>query len=75
MNEITVLQQRLTEAEDAYRLLMTGQQEVTVSIGGYGTVTYTTTNMSQLERHIANLKAIIARQSGRGGRRAMFVEF
>ena len=73
--DLTTLRARLVEAEQAYHVLMTGQQEVTVSIGSYGSVTYTTTNMAQLERYISNLRVIIAKQSGHGGRTALFAEF
>ncbi len=75
MTDVTTLQTRLKEAEEAYHLLMTGSQEVSVHIDGYGAVTYTSANMTQLERYITNLKTVIARQSGRGGRKAIFVEF
>ncbi len=73
--DLTTLQTRLQEAENAYHLLMTGQQEVSVHIDGYGAVTYTSANMTQLERYITNLKMMLSQQSGRGGRKAIFVEF
>ncbi len=75
VTDVTILQTRLKEAEDAYHLLMTGSQEVSVHIDGYGSVTYTSANMTQLERYITNLKMMLSQQSGRGGRKAIFVEF
>ena len=73
--DLTTLQTRLVDAEDAYHSLMTGSQEASVHIDGYGSISYTTANITQLEYYISNLKTIIARQSGRGGRKALFVEF
>ncbi len=75
VTDLTSLQTRLTEAEDAYHLLMTGSGEASVHIDGYGSISYTTANITQLERYISNLKTVIARQSGNGGRKALFVGF
>ncbi len=74
--DLATLQTRLKEAEEAYHLLMTGSQEASVHIDGYGSITYTTASLTQLECYISHLKTIIARQTGRGGgRKALFVGF
>ncbi len=73
--ELPALRARLYDAQDAYHALMTGQQEVSVNISGYGSITYTTTNINQLERYMANLTTLIARHSGYGGRKALIAEF
>ncbi len=75
MTDLSTLRARLHDAQEAYHALMTGQQEVSVNISGYGSITYTTTNINQLTRYIDNLNLLIARQSGHGGRKALIAEF
>lgn len=75
MTELTVLKQRLSEAEEALHQLLTGQKEVSVNVGGFGSITYSTANQSELVRYIAQLKLDIRRQERGIGRRALFVEF
>jgi flagellar biosynthesis chaperone FliJ len=75
MTDITVLQQRLSDAETALHQLLTGQKEVSVNVGGFGSVTYTTANQAALTRYIAQLKLEIHRQERGVGRRPLFVEF
>jgi hypothetical protein len=75
MTDVAILQSRLTEAEDAYHLLMTGAKEVSVNIGGYGAVTYQSSDAAKLEKYIAQLKFDIQRKQGTVGRKPIYVEF
>jgi len=75
MTELTVLKQRLSEAEEALHQLLTGQKEASVNVGGFGSITYSAANQSELVRYIAQLKLDIRRQERGIGRRALFVEF
>ena len=75
MTELTVLKQRLSEAEEALHQLLTGQNEASVNVGGFGSITYSAANQSELVRYIAQLKLDIRRQERGIGRRALFVEF
>jgi hypothetical protein len=58
------LQSRLVQAKEARHRLLTGSQEVTVSLHGYGSTTYSATNVEALERYIHELEAEIAKKSG-----------
>jgi hypothetical protein len=58
------LQSRLVQAKEARHRLLTGSQEVTVSLHGYGSTTYSTANVEALERYIHELEAEIAKKSG-----------
>ena len=69
---LTVLRQRLQEAEAALHRLMMGELEVTVSVTGYGATNYNSVNRPQLEAYISKLKAQIAKQSGRSQRGPIF---
>lgn len=75
MTDVAILQSRLTEAEDAYHLLMTGAKEVSVNIGGYGAVTYQSSDAAKLEKYIAHLKFDIQRKQGGVRRKPIYVEF
>jgi len=75
MTELTVLKQRLSEAEEALHQLLTGQKEASVNVGGFGSITYSAANQSELVRYIAQLKLDIRRQERGISRRALFVEF
>lgn len=70
MTDIFTLQTQLTEAEQARHRLLTGTQEVTVSLQGLGTATYSQANIEALERYIADLRGQIARLNG-GPRRGI----
>lgn len=58
------LQTQLTQAQEARHRLLTGTQEVSISLGDYGSTTYNTTNISALEKYILELKQDIARING-----------
>jgi hypothetical protein len=59
MIDLSILEARLQEAETAYHQLMTGSKAVTVSIGGYGSTTYTSAEASKLNAYIHSLHAQI----------------
>ncbi|WP_039758471.1 gpW family head-tail joining protein [Bartonella queenslandensis] len=75
MTDLVTLKSRLSEAETAYHLLMTGSKEVSVNIGGYGAVTYQNVDAPKLEKYIVQLKIEIKRKQGGFGRKALYVEF
>ena len=50
MATITELQQRIDEAELALHKLMTGEREVTISVGGFGATTYAEADSVKLEK-------------------------
>jgi hypothetical protein len=58
------LQSRLVQAKEARHRLLTGSQEVTVSLHGYGSTTYSAANVAALERYIHELESEIAKKSG-----------
>ncbi len=66
MTDFAILQSRLGEAESTYHLLMTGNNEVSVNIDGYGAITYQNADAPKLE---------IRRKQGGSGRKAIYVEF
>ena len=72
---LSVLRQRLQEAEAALHRLMLGELEVTVSVTGYGATNYNSVNRHQLEAYISKLKAQIAKHTGRPSRRPIFFRF
>ncbi len=61
---ILELQSRLVQAKEARHRLLTGSQEVTVSLHGYGSTTYSAANVEALERYIHELEQEIAKKSG-----------
>ena len=73
--EIVTLKARLEEAETARHRLMTGVLEVTVSIGAYGSATYTQVDYDKLEKYIAALKFDIAKLDGRARRGPLLMRF
>lgn len=75
MNNLTILRQRLIDAESALHRLMVGELEVTVSVGGYGATTYAQTDMNKLTAYIAKLKSEIAAKEGRARRGPLFMKF
>lgn len=75
MADLSTLQQRLTEAEQAYHRLLTGSQ--TESIGsGDRRVQYTQANADRLASYISSLKSQIGTLGGSAGlrRRAVVVD-
>ncbi len=69
MDTLGTLYQRLNEAETALHRLMTGELEVTVSVGGYGATTYAQVDSAKLSDYVTRLKcqiAVLERRSRRG---------
>jgi len=75
MTDLVTLRQRLLEAEGALHRLMTGELEVTVSVGGYGATTYAQTDIDKLNAYISRLKSEIAAKEGRPRRGPLFMKF
>ena len=61
---ILELETRLVQAKEARHRLLTGTQEVSVSLHGYGSTTYTAGNAEALEKYIHDLQMEIAKRSG-----------
>ncbi len=61
---ILELETQLVQAKEARHRLLTGTQEVSVSLHGYGTTTYTATNINALEKYIHELQMEVSRRSG-----------
>lgn len=65
MNDsILELETRLVQAKEARHRLLTGTQEVSVSLHGYGSTTYTAGNVEALEKYIHDLQMEIAKRNG-----------
>ncbi len=64
MADLILLKQRLFEAEAALHRLMTGELEVTVSVGGFGATTYNQASADKLSTYVAKLKNDIAKREG-----------
>ena len=62
------LEARLLQAKEARHKLLTGTQEITVSLHGYGATTYSQANIAGLERYINELKQDIAKKIGKSRR-------
>lgn len=75
MTNKETLKIRLSEAEEAYHKLMIGAQEVSVNVGGFGSVTYSQANISSLEKYISSLKSQIGQLEGKVSRRILKVSF
>lgn len=75
MPDITTLRTRLSKAEKALHRLITGELEVTVSVGGYGATTYVQTDINKLNAYITKLKSEIASREGRRTRGPLFMKF
>jgi hypothetical protein len=58
------LETRLVQAKEARHRLLTGTLEVTVSLHGYGSTTYTSANLDALERYIHELQTEISKRNG-----------
>lgn len=58
------LEARLLQAKEARHKLLTGTQEITVSLHGYGSTTYSAANVEALELYIHELEQEIAKKSG-----------
>ncbi|MFN7402416.1 MAG: gpW family head-tail joining protein [Alphaproteobacteria bacterium] len=75
MTDLTTLQNRLAEAEEAQHQLMLGAKEVSVAMGNYGSTTYAQANAEKLEQDLEKLKSQIARLSGTARRGVIKVVF
>ena len=64
MTNKETLKIRLSEAEEAYHKLMISAQEVSVNVGGFGSVTYNQANRKELEIYISSLKEQISSAAG-----------
>lgn len=64
MTDLLDLQTKLTQAQEARHRLLTGTLEVSVSLHGYGSTTYTQSNITGLENYIQDLKRDIAKLNG-----------
>ncbi len=58
------LETRLVQVKEARHRLLTGTQEVSVSLHGYGSTTYTAGNVEALEKYIHELQVEISRRNG-----------
>ena len=72
--DVIVLKQRLAEAEAAKHRLATGSQRERINRAGTE-ITYTRTNMADLDTYIRGLREDIARSEGRPARRILNIEF
>jgi len=75
MTDLALLKQRLFEAEAAWHRLMTGELEVTVSVGGFEATTYHQADVDKLSTYIAGLKHDIARREGGSRRGPILMRF
>jgi hypothetical protein len=75
MTDLLTLQNRLAEAENARHQLLTGSREVTVSLHGFGSTTYTQASISALDKYIGELRGQIARESGGPRRGPLLIKF
>lgn len=64
------LESRLVQAKEARHRLLTGTQEVSVNMHGYGATTYSEANIERLEKYIHEMELEIARKKG-GKRRTI----
>jgi hypothetical protein len=64
------LESRLIQAKEARHRLLTGTQEVSVNMHGYGATTYSEANVERLENYINEMELEVARQKG-GKRRGI----
>lgn len=58
------LESRLVQAKEARHRLLTGTQEVSVNMHGFGATTYTEANIERLENYINEMELEVARQKG-----------
>ena len=75
MTDLPTLQARLTEAETARHRLLTGAMEVTVSLQGLGTTTYTQATARALDKYIGELRAEMAKLTGGPRRGPLLMKF
>lgn len=64
------LESRLVQAKEARHRLLTGTQEVSVNMHGFGATTYTEVNIERLENYIHKMELEVARKKD-GKRRAI----
>ena len=65
---VSNLETRLVQAKEARHRLLTGTQEVSVSLHGYGATSYSQGNIDALERYIHELEGEIAKRGGKSRR-------
>ncbi len=75
MTNLITLKHGLVDAEIALHKLMTGEQEVTVSVDGYGATTYAQAQTEQLRAYISQLESKIAKTEGRPKRGPLWIRF
>jgi len=75
MSRLKTLRSRLLQAEMALHRLMIGELEVHVSVGGYGSTTYSQADMDKLNTYITQLKSEIAARQGKHRRGPLLVKF
>ena len=75
MSDLKTLRSRLLQAETALHRLMLGELEVHVSVGSYGSTTYSQANIDKLNAYITQLKSEIATRQGNHRRGPLLVKF
>jgi hypothetical protein len=58
------LESRLVQAKEARHRLLTGTQEVSVNMHGFGATTYSEANIKALENYINEMELEVARKKG-----------
>ncbi len=62
------LESRLVQAKEARHRLLTGTQEVSVNMHGFGATTYSEANIERLENYINEMELEVARLKGNSRR-------
>lgn len=75
MADLATLQTWLSQAEEARHQLLMGVREVTVSLHGFGSTTYTQATAGALDKYIGELRGQIAKLSGAARRGPILVKF
>lgn len=75
MSSLKTLRSRLIQAEMALHRLMIGELEVHVSVGGYGSTTYSQTDIDKLNIYITKIKSEIAARQNKHRRGPLLVKF
>jgi len=69
------LESRLVQAKEARHRLLTGTQEVSVNMHGYGATTYSEANIERLEKYIHEMECEVARKKGTSRRAIIRTRF
>ena len=69
------LESRLVHAKEARHRLLTGTQEVSVNMHGYGATTYSEANIERLEKYINEMELEVARKKGTSRRGVIRTRF